>query len=972
MANMVGRSVSHYRVISHLGTGGMGTVWLAEDTKLHRRVALKFLQAGTAPGEEPAERLLREARAASTLDHPHIATIYEVGEFEGQPFIAMAYYQGETLAERLGRGPLPIAETVRIVAQVADALSAAHAAGIVHRDLKPSNLMLTTSGQVKVLDFGIATLASTDAETMARLTGPGSTVGTAAYMSPEQAAGEDVDWRSDLWSLGVVAREMLTGRPVFGGTNVLAVMHAVMTTKPEPIRTMRPDVTSELEEIIARTMARDRNARTIAAGDVRDLAASCLARLSSGVAPAAGWSATQGRVWIAVAVTTVVVLGGAVTWLARGNAKVRWAREQALPEIIRLAGADQFDAAFRLAQEARRYIPDDPLLAEQIRSVARPATIQSEPSGAEVSYRPYGRPEEPWRPLGRTPIKDAHVPRGLQHWKAELNGFDVAEEVGPGPFSLPRFYFKLVPRGQAPAGMVRMVSSAEPFQLFIPGLDHLPPVRLPDYWIDQREVTNRDFQRFVDDGGYRRAELWREPFVKDGRPVAFHGAVALLVDTTGKPGPATWEQGKYPAGQDDYPVTGVSWYEAAAYARWAGKSLPTIYHWSRAADQRLSGNVVPASNFSGKGPLPAGRVGLTRAGTTDMAGNVKEWCWNSSAAKRYILGGAWNEPVYMFTDADAQSPFARSPAYGFRCMKTDRPEDLHADLTGDAAVPSRDLRNVPPVSDAVFRAWQSMYSFDHGHLGATTDAVDDSSPEWRVERVSYAAAYGDERIPAYLFLPKTSKPPFQTIVFFPGSNVISQRSMPGAAAFDRVNFVMRSGRALLYPIYKSTHERGDVIKTDYPSTTAVWRDHMVMWSKDVGRSIDYLHTRPDIDKDRIGYMGYSWGAAMSPLFLAVEPRLSLALLNVGGFYLQAALPEADAVNFAPRVKIPVLMLNGRFDFFYPTETSQEPMFRGFGTPAEHKRRVVYDTSHTIPRNELIKEFVGWMEKYWGTVTIAAR
>ena len=148
----------------------------------------------------------------------------------------------------------------------------------------------------------------------------------------------------------------------------------------------------------------------------------------------------------------------------------------------------------------------------------------------------------------------------------------------------------------------------EPFQLFIPGLDHLPPVSLPDYWIDQREVTNRDFQRFVDDGGYRREDLWREPFVKDGRPMAFQAQSRSSLTRPGRPGPATWEQGMYPAGQDDYPVTGVSWYEAAAYARWAGKSLPTIYHWSRAADQRLSGNVVPASNFSGKGPLPVGRV----------------------------------------------------------------------------------------------------------------------------------------------------------------------------------------------------------------------------------------------------------------------------------------------------------------------------------------------------------------------------
>ena len=965
MPTVIGRTVSHYRVISHLGAGGMGTVWLAEDTKLHRRVALKFLPAGTEAGDESAERLLREARAASALDHPHIATIYEVGEFEGRPFIAMAYYDGETLEKRLQRGPLPVADTARIVAQVADALSAAHAAGIVHRDLKPSNLMLTASAQVKVLDFGIAMLASTEAETMARLTGAGSTVGTAAYMSPEQAAGEDVDWRSDLWSLGVVAHEMLTGQPLFGGANVLAVMHAVMTTPPAPIRAVRPDAPSELEEIIARTMVRDRKARTITAADVRDLSASCHARLSSGALPAVRSSATSRRIWISALVIALVALAGAGAWSAKKSSNVRWAREQALPEIIRLAGADSFDEAFRLAEKARQYIPDDPLLAEQIRTVARQATVDSEPSGAAVFYRPYGRADEAWRPLGRTPIKGIVVPRGLQHWKAEMDGFDVAEDVGPGPLGNPRLHFKLVPTGQAPAGMVRVVSSRDPFRMLIPGLDHLPPVRLPDYWIDQREVTNRDFQRFVSDGGYRRPEFWREPFVKDGRRIAFDAAMELLVDTTGRPGPSTWEQGAHPAGQEDYPVTGVSWYEAAAYARWAGKSLPTIYHWSRGADQRLSGDVVPVSNFSGKGLLPAGSVALTRAGTTNMAGNVKEWCWNSSAGKRYILGGAWNEPVYMFTDADAQSPFARRPTYGFRCIKADRPADLDAGVTGDLAFPSRNLRNVPPVSDEVFRAWQSMYSFDHGHLAAAVDAVDDSSPEWRVEKVSYAAAYGDERIPAYLFLPRGAKPPYQAIVFFPGSGVITQRSDPTTAHFDQINFIARSGRALLYPIYKSTHTRGDVITNDYPSTTALWRDHMVMWSKDLGRSIDYLQTRPDIDKDKIGFMGYSWGAAMAPVFLAVEPRLSLALLNVGGFYLQAALPEADPVNFAPRVKVPVVMLNGRFDFFFPTDTSQEPMFRALGTPAEHKKWLIYDVSHNVPRNEVIKEFVGWMDKYWG-------
>ena len=253
---MIGTSVSHYRIISRIGAGGMGTVYLAEDTTLKRRVALKFLQGETAGSPEAAARLLREARAASALDHPHIATIYEIGEHAGQPFIAMAHYDGETLEARLARGQMSMVEIARIVAEMADALAAAHTAGIVHRDLKPSNVMLTGTGSVKVLDFGLAKIET--AETATKLTGEGSTLGTAAYMSPEQAAGEVVDARSDIWSLGVVTREMLAGRRTFDGTNALAIINAVLTTTPAPVRTLRPDVTRQLEDIVNRTMVRNR------------------------------------------------------------------------------------------------------------------------------------------------------------------------------------------------------------------------------------------------------------------------------------------------------------------------------------------------------------------------------------------------------------------------------------------------------------------------------------------------------------------------------------------------------------------------------------------------------------------------------------------------------------------------------------------------------------------------------------------
>jgi eukaryotic-like serine/threonine-protein kinase len=150
--------------------------------------------------------------------------------------------------------------------------------------------------------------------------------------------------------------------------------------------------------------------------------------------------------------------------------------------------------------------------------------------------------------------------------------------------------------------------------------------------------------------------------------------------------------------------------------------------------------------------------------------------------------------------------------------------------------------------------------------------------------------------------------------------------------------------------------------------TAGFRDHMIMWSKDVGRSVDYLDSRSDIAKGRIGYIGLSSGAALAPVFLALEPRLKLGVIYMGGFYQQPSLPEADSVNFAPRVTVPVLMLSGRFDSFFPTASSQEPLFKLLGTPAEHKHRVLYDASHNIPRTEMMKEVVAWMEKYWGLPT----
>jgi predicted esterase len=176
---------------------------------------------------------------------------------------------------------------------------------------------------------------------------------------------------------------------------------------------------------------------------------------------------------------------------------------------------------------------------------------------------------------------------------------------------------------------------------------------------------------------------------------------------------------------------------------------------------------------------------------------------------------------------------------------------------------------------------------------------------------------------------------------------------------------VKSGRAFVHPIYKSTFERGDEVVIDYPNLTNAYRDHVIAWAKDVKRTVDYLHTRSDVDHDRLAYLGFSWGAGLAPINLAVEPRFKTAILLVGGFYVQPSRPEVEAINFAPHVTLPLLMLNGHFDFFYPEDTTQIPMFRLFGTPDTNKRRVAYDTGHNIPRPDLIRESLDWLDKHLG-------
>ncbi len=1037
-----GQNLAHYQIIEKIGEGGMGEVYLAKDTLLERRIALKILPEHLAADHERMRRFVREAKSASALNHPNIITIYEIGKADDTHFIATEYIEGATLRERLDGASIDLKFAIEIAIQVAGALDAAHRAGIVHRDVKPENVMIRPDSVVKLLDFGIAKLTENetkqelDAEAATAIKGYTSTgmiIGTAAYMSPEQARGLAVDARTDIWSLAVVIYEMVAGRRPFGGQTTSDVISNILKKEPLALTLFAEEADARLDEIVMKALTKDKEERYQSAkdlfidlkrlkhridveaeiertnpkesrstqGGVSVVPNSMSSPVSSQGEITGNQNADQtiiaaeqitiaskqkrpGSNRLAALATAAVLLVSMAGWFIWTSRNLSWARIQ-VPQIEALSNDGNYFAAYDLAAETQKYLPNDPTITRVMPTISDTLTVTSEPSGANVylkRFSPDAAGNFPPRQLvGTTPIEDMRIARGEYLLYVEKEGFATSSQTisgalirGGGMTSTPpplMIEQKLLASDKVPNGMALVTGGDYRLRAWARPTD--ARVQLDDFFIDQYEVSNQDYKEFINAGGYLKKQYWTYPFLRDGKTLAWDDGIKEFKDRTGLPGPRTWSGQNFPDGKAKYPVSDISWYEAAAFAAFRGKQLPTIFQWERAARSgRVASptNYMPwgvfypgdtlegRANFEGDATIPVDsfEFGMSPFGAYNMAGNVSEWCLNDTSEGFISAGGAWGEPVYTFANYGRFPGFYTSNKRGFRCAmnlgSTGNDGNLRIEIDKEIPVYTRS-------SDQDFSKWVKAYEYVKSPLDPQVEKQETDA--WTRERITFNGANGERAI-AYLYLPRNFPRPLQVIHLLPASDVEQGQRSADRAAEAWLATEIKSGRAVFIVVLKGYIERlrpSGFVEPD--RTTAEYRDKMVNWITDLRRGLDYLETRNDIDAKNIAICGPSAGASVGLVLAAVDRRYASVFFAATGIGKSStrSIAEANVVNFAPHIRAPILILQGRYDESFSLKAEFEPLYKLLREP---KRVILFDGGHAPPMELFATTIHRWLDE----------
>jgi len=660
------------------------------------------------------------------------------------------------------------------------------------------------------------------------------------------------------------------------------------------------------------------------------------------------------------------VIGATLFWLS--GADQRWIQNEGIPEVERQIVAGDQQAAFAAAMKVEERDPGSDLLEGYWREFSWKANFPSNPEGAAVYRRDYNDPESAWQLLGVTPLYDVRVPRGLSVYRFELEGHEpvirLSGGLGGSGDRLPEdggdsyniYNAHVVDVTFDPVGAI------DANEIRVPGMQFQLDgnnVTMADFFINRYEVTNSEYQAFVNAGGYEQPGFWEHGFVLDGKDIDWEEAMSIFVDATGQAGPSTWIGGAYPEGEDEHPVGGISWHEAAAYSRFAKRDLPTVHHWRRAYAQAALSWEIVHSNVESAAAAPVGEYrGIGWVGTLDMLGNVREWCANAAGDFKSTLGGGWDDAAYLvepsITNPGELPAFDRSPSNGVRLAR------LNDERSASAAMlqriePWQHREYVEPASDEAFAAILRNYEYSTAPMNAS---VDESTliRGFTRHRISFDIDEGGDRMHLYLYLPDEGGARHPVMYYLASAHAFYLTSIEEFRL--HLDFMLKRGWAVVVPVLDHQFERGTGIP---PSLAGVqYRDQFVRWMREMRRSLDYLETRADLDMNLLVYYGFSWGGRLGAAALAIESRFKAGILNQAGmgFFRHYDVIEE---HYLPRVTQPVLQFNGRFDSDFRLEESATPFFEMLGS--EHKKHVVGPTGHFVPMKTVIGETLAWLDTH---------
>lgn len=608
-------------------------------------------------------------------------------------------------------------------------------------------------------------------------------------------------------------------------------MNAVINTPHTPTTDINRELPPELAAIIDRALAKEPVRRYQSMlqvlSDLRQVTTQIGSPLQAPYIPLARQTASERikRVLVPFAAKRRVMLSiiaiaviAAAAWLYWRGANLRWASDQ-IPRIEQLAREQKLFEAYDLAVGALKYLPDDPTIARLMPVISDNISVTTEPDAARVYLKRFSNDSNGKLParelIGATPISNLPVARGEYVLYIEKEGYAPFERTISS--KLYHFATTMLPPDESTVVDQRLIEVEKlPDRMaFVPGGAYklvcwqkptVASVELDDYFIDKYEVTNREYKEFINAGGYQKKQYWKHPFARGGREIPWEGAMPEFRDRTGLPGPRSWSGQNFLEGKAEHPVTDITWYEAAAYAAFREKQLPTIFQWEKAARNGLftyySGYVMPwgpidvtstvdtRANFKSGGTTPVGsfEFGISPFGTYDMAGNVAEWCVNQTTEGFLTAGASWDDLSYMFAYVGEFPGLSNSGKLGFRCV-------LNPHVKGDQGAMRIDIAHQVPVytptTEATFRALLSHYRYDQTPLDGQVDEVKDTE-DWRREKITYVGA-NDERALAYLYLPKNVSKPFQVIQFVPAGDVYGGLHYDAGSGGDGVGAIHSIG-----------------------------------------------------------------------------------------------------------------------------------------------------------------------------------